>query len=187
VKEARARAAAAQVGELVTFVEGDAEGLNFSDASFDAVVCECAFCTFPHKQQAAAEFRRVLRSGGGIGISDLTRSAALPAELESLLAWIACIADARPVDEYTGYVAAAGFEVTLVEAHDNVLAEMTRDIQTRLLGVEVMVKLRKLDLPGVDFDEARRMARAALSMIQQGSLGYSVIIARVSSVEQGWS
>jgi arsenite methyltransferase len=30
----------------------------------DAVVCECALCTFPDKRAAAAEFTRVLRPGG---------------------------------------------------------------------------------------------------------------------------
>ena len=50
------------------------------------VVCECAFCTFPDKSRAAAEFARVLRSGGRVGISDLTRSGELPGELDGLLA-----------------------------------------------------------------------------------------------------
>ena len=181
VGESTVRAATAGVADLVSFVEGDAESLNFPDAIFDAVICECAFCTFPHKHLAAAEFHRVLRPGGGIGMSDLTRSGFLPAELEDLLAWIACIADARPVEEYTGCLAAAGFDVTLIESHDSALADMARDVQTRLLGVELMVKLRKFDLPGADFDEARKMARAALAAIQQGSLGYSLIVARLCS------
>jgi arsenite methyltransferase len=33
-----------------------AERLPFADGSFDAVICECAFCTFPDKQAAANEF-----------------------------------------------------------------------------------------------------------------------------------
>jgi SAM-dependent methyltransferase len=184
VEESSVRAAAAGVADLISFVEGDAESLNFPDAIFDAVICECAFCTFPHKHLAAAEFRRVLCSGGGIGMSDLTRSVDLPAELEGLLAWIACIADARPVEEYTNCLAAAGFEMTLVEPHDSALVEMARDVQTRMLGVELMVKLGKLDMPGVDLDEARKMACAALTAIKQGSLGYSLIVARLRALEK---
>ncbi len=82
--------------------------LTFEDASFDAVICECAFCTFPDKERAAAEFARVLRPGGRVGLSDLTRTGPLPDELEGLLAWVACIADARPVEEYAHFLTAAG-------------------------------------------------------------------------------
>src|SRR5580700_972188 len=107
VREANTRAKATQVAHLVSFVEGDAERLNFPEASFDAVICECAFCTFPDKRAAALEFARVLRPGGGAGLSDLTRSATLPPELTGLLAWVACIADARPVEEYAAYLRGA--------------------------------------------------------------------------------
>jgi arsenite methyltransferase len=183
VAEASARAAAAQVDHLVSFVEGDAERLDFPDAGFDAVICECAFCTFPDKRAAAAELARVLRPGSRIGMSDLTRSGPLPQELDGLLAWIACIADARPVEEYAGYLDGAGFEVTTVEAHNEALAEMARDVQGRLLGIEVMVKLQKLDLPGADFEQAKQLARAASKAIREGLLGYSLIVARLRGGE----
>jgi len=99
-REAQGRAAAAGVEHLATFRQGDAEKMDLPDASFDAIICECAFCTFPDKSAAAREFARLLRPGGRVGLSDLTRSAILPVELHGLLAWIACIADARPVAEY---------------------------------------------------------------------------------------
>jgi arsenite methyltransferase len=179
VKEANSRAEAAQADHLVSFVEGDAEHLDFPDGSFDAVVCECAFCTFPDKRAAASEFARVLRPGGRVGISDLTRSGPLPRDLEGLLAWIACIADARPVEEYAGYLEGAEFDVTTIEAHNNALAEMARDVQGRLLGIEIMVKLKKLDLPGADFEQAKQVARAAANAIREGLLGYSLIVAHL--------
>ena len=181
VMEANARAEAAQCGQLVKFVEGDAEHLDFPDAGFDAVICECAFCTFPNKRAAASEFARVVRPGGRVGMSDLTRSGPLPQELEGLLAWIACIADARPVEEYAGYLEAAGFDVTAIEAHNEALAEMARDVQGRLLGIEIMVKLKKLDLPGTDFEQAKQLARAAAKAIQEGLLGYSLIVAQLGA------
>ena len=54
----------------VRFHLGDAERLPLPDNTFDALVCECAFCTFPDKATAAAEFARVLRPGGRVGIAD---------------------------------------------------------------------------------------------------------------------
>jgi arsenite methyltransferase len=179
VREANANAKAAQIAHLVSFVEGDAERLDFPDAGFDAVICECAFCTFLDKRAAASEFARVLGPGGRVGMSDLTRSGPLHSDLEGLLPWIACIADARPVEEYAGYLKEAGFDVTTIEAHDNALAELARDVQGRLLGIEMIVKLKKQDLPGADFEQAKRFARAAASAIQHGVLGYSLIVAQL--------
>src|SRR5207253_1396646 len=106
--------------------------LPFADSSFDAVICECAFCTFPDKSAAANEFARVLRSGGTVGISDLTRGAVLPKELDGLLAWIACIADAQPIKNYIEQLDAAGLRVKLTESHDEALLEMVHQVRTKL-------------------------------------------------------
>ena len=176
VRQATARAEAAPA--LVSFREGDAEKIDFPDSSFDAVICECAFCTFPDKAAAAAEFVRVLKPGGRVGLSDLTRAAALPAELTGLLAWIACIADARPVEEYAGYLESAGMRGVEVELHDEALAEMVRDIRGKLVGAELMSKLRKLDLGGIDFAQAKGMASAAADAVRAKKLGYAIISAQ---------
>lgn len=178
VEESRARAEAAGVGALVSFETGDAERIAHSDASFDAIICECAFCTFPDKSAAAAEFARVLKPGGQVGLSDLTRAASLPPELTGLLAWVACIADARPVDEYAAYLTGAGLQGVEIEPHDEALSEMVRDIQGKLLGAELMSTLKKIDLAGIDFTEAKAMARAAAEAIRAKKLGYAIITAR---------
>ena len=175
VAKASERAAAAEVAQLVRFEQGDAEQLPFQSKAFDAVLCECAFCTFPDKRAAAREFARVLKPGGRLGLSDLTRSGPLPPELEGVLAWIACIADARPAAEYVGYLEEAGFTAVSVEPHDEALTQMVREIQGRLLSAELMVKLKKLELPGADFEHAKRLARAAAEAVQKGLLGYSLI------------
>jgi ubiquinone/menaquinone biosynthesis C-methylase UbiE len=175
VEQANREAAARGVDKRVSFRTGDAERLPVSDSSFDAILCECAFCTFPDKPAAACEFARVLRSGGVAGLSDLTRGSVLPKELDGLLAWIACIADAQPVDNYVQYLRGAGFRVEQIESHDEALLEMVNQVRMKLLGAEIMVGLKKLDLPDVDFPAAKQMAQAALAAIRQGSLGYAVI------------
>lgn len=87
VREANDAAAAKGLGRRVRFERGDAERLPFDDALFDAIICECAFCIFSDKPTAAHEFARVLKSGGRVGISDLTRAAGeLSPEVETLLA-----------------------------------------------------------------------------------------------------
>ena len=166
------------LGEHVHFALADAERLPFADATFDAIVCECAFCTFPGKNVAAAEFVRVLKTGGGVGISDLTRAAAPLPELHDLLAWIACIGDALPMQEYASILTRGGLAVEQMEAQNGALEEMVRGVQSRLLGLEIASGLGKLDIPGLDLSAAKQFARAAAEAIRSGKLGYAILIAR---------
>lgn len=153
----------------------DAEYLPYPSGSFDVVICECAFCTFPDKSAAAREFARVLRPGGRVGLNDLTRSLVLPRELDGLLAHITCIADAQPIERYQSYLIEAGLAVSVIEKHDQALHEMVQQVRGKLLGAEVMVGLKKLDLPGVDFQAAKQMVTCAQEAIRQGQLGYVLI------------
>lgn len=162
----------------VTFQIGDAERLPFEDSAFDAVLCECAFCTFPSKQLAAKEFLRILKPGGCLGLSDLTKAEGAAPELEDLLSWIACIGDALPLNRYVEILSEAGFHVQEIEDHSGQLTEMVRQIQGKLLTAEIMLGLKKIDLPGVDFAAGKRFARAALDATQRGKLGYAVLTAR---------
>ncbi|MGQ9897979.1 MAG: class I SAM-dependent methyltransferase [Acidobacteriota bacterium] len=177
VRLATEAAAARGLADRVQFMVGDAERLDVAADSFDAVVCECAYCTFPNKPQAAREFFRALKPGGQVGLSDLTRRGPLRTELETLLAWVACIADAQPVETYTALLGAAGFAPGLVEVHDAALAEMVDGIRAKILGAELMVALNKLKLPGVDFPKAKQVVQQAAEAIRQGELGYAIITA----------
>jgi len=178
VDHATQAAAAAGVAHLVSFQQGDAECLPVSNSTFDAVICECAFCTFPNKAVAAAELTRVLKPGGRVGLSDLTRVGDVPEELQSLLAWIACLADAQPLEDYTRSLAEAGLLVNRTEPHDEALTDMVREIEGKLLGTELLVKLKKIELPStVDFEQAKTLAKAAAAAVQAKRFGYAVIIA----------
>jgi len=176
VRLATQSAADAGLAHQVSFVQGDAERLPFDQGVFDAVICECAFCTFPDKPTAAREMVRVLRPGGKAGLSDLTRESALPSELESLLAWVACIADARPLEEYADHLRSAGCGSIETEAHHEALAQMVKDIRGRLVTAQLLVGLKKIDLPDVDLAQAQTVARSAEQAIRDGKLGYALIV-----------
>jgi O-methyltransferase/aklanonic acid methyltransferase len=68
VAETSAEIARRQVMQA-EMLQMDAEHLAFADASFDAVLCSFAIFLFPHLEQALAEFLRVLRPGGKLGIA----------------------------------------------------------------------------------------------------------------------
>jgi len=174
---AKANAAAAERGlaDQVRFTVGDAERLPLDDASVDAVVCECAFCTFPDKVTAASEMARVLRPGGRLGITDVALDPArLDAELASLAGWVACLADARPLEEYSDLLAGAGLRVTLTESHDDALARMIEQIDARLVAFR-MAGVAALE--SIDFDQARRRVGLAAQAVTDGIAGYKLLVA----------
>lgn len=177
VEAARSLARAEHVDDRVQFERSDAETLPFTDESFDAVICECAFCIFPDKAAAAGEFFRMLRRGGRVGISDLTRAQVLPKDLDGLLAWVACIGDAQTVEGYVAYLRDAGFSVDSIEQRNDALKEMVDQVRMKLLGAEIMAGLSKLRLPDLDIGAAKRTASSAMAAVKQGQLGYVLISA----------
>jgi arsenite methyltransferase len=177
VRAATAAAAEAGLSRLVDFMVGDAEALPVQDGTVDAVLCECALGTFPNKDAAVGEFARVLTSSGRVGIADIVSSGPVPPELETLLARVACVADARPLDEYAKLLEKAGFRLTAAERHDEALTSMVDDIRGRLLGADLLVKLGKVALPGADLEQASLMARSAATAVREGRLGYVLITA----------
>ncbi|WP_092536582.1 class I SAM-dependent methyltransferase [Amycolatopsis arida] len=176
VDKAGAAATAAGLADAVRFRVGDAERIPLPDGAVDAVVCECAFCTFPDKATAAAELARVLRPGGRVGITDVVTAGALPAELSTLAAWVACVADARPVAEYAAILDRAGLRVGHTEAHDDALLTMIDEIEARLRLLR-MTAADRLAAAGVDVAAVLRYTALARRGVADGLLGYALIVA----------
>jgi len=175
VAAANARAADAGFEGRVTFRLGDAERLPLAHGSVDAVVCECALCTFPDKAAAASEMARVLKPGGRAGITDVTLYPdRLDPQLASLAGWVACIAGARPVTDYCHYLERAGLQVTVTEAHDDALAKMIEAVDARLVAYGM------IDAPalaGVDIAAVRQKVAIAARALADGVAGYSLLVA----------
>jgi arsenite methyltransferase len=169
-------ARAAGVADAAFFV-GDGAALPFPDGLFDAVVCECAFCTFTDKPAAAAQFARVLRPGGRVGITDVTASrAALPDELTTLGARIACIADARPLDGYAELLTAAGLRVRHTERHDAAIVRLIDQIEARLALIRMTARA-KAEALGLNFEQVGPVLGAARTAAAAGRLGYGLLVA----------
>ena len=156
---------------------GDAERLPLSGTEFDAVICECAFCTFPDKHAAAAEIARVLRPGGRVGITDVVLAEdGLPGDLTTLAAWVACIADARPLDEYSEILRQAGLHTIHTEHHDHALTRMIDEIDARIRLLRMTAPAR-LTEAGVDVEAVLRYTTLARKAVEDGQIGYALLVA----------
>jgi arsenite methyltransferase len=168
---------ATHAGEHASFLLGDAEALPLPDASFDVALSECSLCTFPDKPRAIAEMARIVRAGGRIAIADVTADLdALPAQLRSAAARIACVADARSAGAYAALLRDAGCTLLAIEPHDAELRAMADRVEARLRVA------RMLAPPGDQRErirEAAALARLAIDAIARGSLGYTLITARI--------
>jgi ubiquinone/menaquinone biosynthesis C-methylase UbiE len=71
-----AKQRAEALGREVDLRLGDAQALDFPDASFDSVVCTLALCTIPDERAAVQEVYRVLRPGGRFSLLEHVRSPA---------------------------------------------------------------------------------------------------------------
>ncbi|MFF9012992.1 hypothetical protein ACF09C_08450 [Streptomyces sp. NPDC014870] len=121
------------------------------------------------------------RGSGRLGITDVTADTdRLQPELRGLTARIACIADARPLDDYAKLLAAAGLSTLTTERHDEAMIRMIDQIQARLDLLRITAAARLADA-GVDLTAAPAVLDAARAAVTDGVLGYALLTAVKSS------
>ncbi len=89
----------------------DAEQLDFPDASFDRVLCGFGVMFFPDLPRALAEFRRVLKPGGRLGVSTW-----LIAQADDLAAVVAQLGLSDTGDDIAHFRDPANLERPLIAA-----------------------------------------------------------------------
>jgi pyruvate/2-oxoglutarate dehydrogenase complex dihydrolipoamide dehydrogenase (E3) component len=77
--------------------------------------------------------------------------------------------DAQSLSQYVALLSGAAFTVTATETHNSALADFVSQIRTRLLAAEVMARLQKLVLPGVDFEAAKSVASMRLQRSERAT------------------
>lgn len=175
VREATLAAHRAGLEGQVRFIHADAEALPLADRSVDGVLSECALCLFPDKRRAMREIARVLRPGARVALSDVTAAGLrLPEELRGAAAHVACLADARPLDEIAALLESAGLHVEATERHDAALGEILDRVEARLRAA----RLLRLGSIAAHLDTARLLLAATRSALAEGTIGYGVVIAR---------
>jgi hypothetical protein len=71
--------------------------------------------------------------------------------------------------------------VEKLEFHDAALTKLVRQIRIKLSRAKNLAAQEKLALSGVDFTSIKQMAAKVLTAVQQGQLGYIVLVAFKSS------
>jgi ubiquinone/menaquinone biosynthesis C-methylase UbiE len=177
LERARRRAEDEGVAHLTEFLTMDAEALEFADASFDAIVSECALCTFTDQPGALAEVFRVLRPGGVIGITDVVVERDLPERARTILFHVACISGAMPVKGYMSVLEGAGFTDLTHEDHSYAVAELVDKAERMVAGWRFAEQMYGVDLEsltGMTQEEAKDMLAGAREWVVKGDLGYGM-------------
>ena len=177
----RARSATADAGlsSVVRFHLGDAERLPLPGRGAPTLWCASARCapspTRPESSRRVRPGAAARRSRSGI-TDVVVAERGLPAELRTLAAWVACIADARTTKQYTDLLAGAGLVTRHVEEHDDALAWMVDQIQARVQVLR-MAAADRLDAAGVDVDAVLHYTALAKQAVDEDLIGYRLLVA----------
>jgi len=101
----------------VEFRLGEIENLPVADNSVDAIISNCVVNLSNDKPRVFDEAFRVLKPGGRLMVSDIVLSGDLPkAIMNSIEAYVGCVAGAMKKNEYLDVIKASGFrDVTVVD------------------------------------------------------------------------
>ncbi len=129
------------------FRVGEIESLPVASGSVDTVISNCAINLVPDKKRAFREAFRVLKPGGKLMVSDIILDSRLPDfVLQSIQAYVGCVAGASSREGYLQAIRDAGFvEVTVIGESPFPLDCMLNDPTGRAisLSLEGSVKDRK--------------------------------------------
>jgi ubiquinone/menaquinone biosynthesis C-methylase UbiE len=100
----------------VEFLKGQIESIPLPDNFVDVIISNCVINLSANKDRVFAEAFRVLKPGGRMAVSDVVTKGEMPPEIrKNVLLWVGCVAGALEESEYSGKLAAAGFERIEVE------------------------------------------------------------------------
>jgi ubiquinone/menaquinone biosynthesis C-methylase UbiE len=115
IEQARERAARGGVEERAEFRVGDATALPFKEATFDVVLVESVTTFIEDKASAIAEYARVLKPGGCVGLNEeIWHQTPVPAEIVEYVAFTWDVhAELPTLESWIELLKAAGLTIEL--------------------------------------------------------------------------
>lgn len=98
---------------LVDFRQGDAQAMPFDDTAFDVAICQEALLHVPDKGAVIRECARVLKPGGVIAFTDLTRLQPIATDDMVKLGQALASVNFATFEDYREWLLSAGFEVMI--------------------------------------------------------------------------
>lgn len=178
VERGRQLAEARGVQDRVTFVQDDILHMDTAIGEFDVVLMECVLSTLEQKPESLRQLYRITRQGGYIAITDVTVSGELPRQLQGSIGAALCMADARDLAEYVALVEEAGFKVRDYRLAKEAVPQLVRKIGTRLMIADAAIGIGSLAVDRSLIVEARESLKTATKLIDEGTLGYGLIVAQ---------
>jgi ubiquinone/menaquinone biosynthesis C-methylase UbiE len=181
LNQAKQRAMVEKMENLLVFKRSDAEKIEFTDESFDFVICECALCTFPDTKTAVSEMYRVLKTGGRVGITDVIIESELPESLKNIVSMVLCIAGAKSKDGYEKILTEGGFSDIEFEDKSHTIRELMEKAKKLVMGWDL---LNTLSDSGIDRifnitpEEARNLIEVGFSELEKGTFGYGLFLGK---------
>lgn len=175
VRAARRRVSEQGLESQVVIELADAHHLPFESGSFDVILVECV-TTMLNRDEAFAEFRRVLKAGGYLGDLEMTYQKEPSADFSRKLTTAWGGFTTMPLSGWEGLFRDHGFEVTKVDDFSDRLGKMEKTMM-RELGPSGVVKMAwKLVL-------RPRIAKGMLDWERifregEGVLGYGYVVGR---------
>ena len=164
---------------LIEFKYSDAEKIEFSDGTFDFVICECALCTFPNMHTAVSEMHRVLKEGGKVGITDVIIENELPEGLNNIVSHVLCIAGAKSKDGYKDILVEGNFSDVEFEDHSYTLEEIMKRTKKLIFGWDFINKISDSGLDKI-FDITPKDAKELIDLgfleLEKGTFGYGLFL-----------
>lgn len=166
------------VQDRVRFVQDDILHMDTAIGEFDVVLMECVLSTLEQKPESLRQLYRITRPGGFIALTDVTVSGKLPQQLMGSIGAALCMADARSLDEYMGMIEEAGFRVREYRSAKEAVHQLIKKIGTRLMIADAAIGLGSLAVDRSLIVEARESLKTATGLIDDGTLGYGLIVAQ---------
>ncbi|MGY5876149.1 MAG: class I SAM-dependent methyltransferase [Candidatus Thorarchaeota archaeon] len=177
IEKAEQNARNLRVEDKTHFIQAIASEIPFEGGKFNAIISECALCTFYDKSSAVSEIHRTLKADGVFGMTDMTVTSRerLGEELGGLFGRVACIADALSSDTYIQLFKEK--ELTLIEtsSQTHLLTEVVERVRrnTSLIGT-VDSKL------GQEYSDRREDVLRIVDMVEEQidseNIGYDLFI-----------
>ncbi|MGK7927502.1 MAG: class I SAM-dependent methyltransferase [Spirulina sp.] len=183
IEQSRERAKAEKVTDRVEFKVADARKLPFEDSLFDAVISESVNVFFADKREAISEYMRVTKSGGYVGINEITWLKPPSPEVEGYLKR-AIYAEALDAKSWTKLMEEAGLQEIVSSPHPFDIPVNTKGMFELYGGWRIFQGMLKMLVLFVRDPKARGFLKSGTGGISKDmfdAIGYGVYVGRKGS------